>query len=61
MLAKPVIKAFGAWLDAQHTGDNAKFNTALTYVNNRRRQLMIYLEDGRCSLSNNLARTLSAP
>ena len=42
--AKPVIEAFWAWLDTQHAGDNAKFNTALTYVNNRRNQLMTYPE-----------------
>ena len=49
------------WLDAQHAGDNAKFNTALTYVSNRRNQLMTYLEDGRCSLSNNLTENTIRP
>lgn len=58
---KPVIEAFLAWLDKQHAGDNAKFNTALTYVNNRRDQLMTYLEDGRCSLSNNLTENTIRP
>jgi len=59
--AKPVIEAFLSWLDTQHAGDNAKFNTALTYVNNRRNQLMTYLEDGRCSLSNNLTENTIRP
>ncbi len=59
--AKPVIESFLTWLSAQHPGDNAKFNTALTYVNNRKDQLMTYLEDGRCSLSNNLTENTIRP
>lgn len=43
-----------SWLDVQKSGDSSKWNTALTYAHNRKEDLMTYLEDGRCSLSNNI-------
>ena len=43
---KPVIEAFLVWL---------KFAATVNYALNRRDLMMTYLEDGRCSLSNNLS------
>jgi hypothetical protein len=34
---------------------NSKFDTTVKYALNRREDMMTYLEDGRCSLSNNLS------
>ena len=50
---KPVIEAFLDWADKQVVTGNSKFSKALTYFKNRRNDLMTYLEDGHCSLSNN--------
>jgi transposase/uncharacterized coiled-coil protein SlyX len=50
---KPVIEAFIAWADKQNVSGNGKFAKAVTYLRNRRDYLMTYLEDGRCSISNN--------
>ena len=50
---KPVIEAFLAWADKQVISGNGKLARAVTYVRNRRAYMMTYLEDGRCSLSNN--------
>jgi transposase len=52
---KPVIEGFLAWLNQVNPGSNSKLKKAITYVQNRRDFLMTYLEDGRCSLSNNLS------
>ena len=50
---KPVIEAFIAWADKQPASGNGKFSKAVTYLRGRRNYLMTYLEDGRCSISNN--------
>ncbi len=50
---KPVIEAFLAWADAQPVNGNGKLAKAITYIRNRREYMLTYLEDGRCSLSNN--------
>ena len=52
---KPVIEAFLAWLEKQTPIRGSKFATAVNYALNRRDLMMTYLEDGRCSLSNNLS------
>lgn len=51
---RPVVEAFFAWLDKQKPVKGSRFAKAVTYCQNRKQDLMTYLEDGRCSLSNNL-------
>lgn len=42
-------------------GSNSKLKKALNYVINRRDLLTTYLEDGRCSLSNNITENSVRP
>ena len=58
---KPVIEAFIAWADKQPVTGNGKFSKAVTYLRNRRNCLMTYLEDGRCSISNNWSENSVRP
>ena len=58
---KPVIEAFLDWADKQVVTGNSKFSKALTYLKNRRNDLMTYLEDGHCSLSNNWSENSIRP
>lgn len=58
---KPIVEAFLAWADRQVISGNSKFSKAVTYVRNRRDFMMTYLEDGRCSLSNNLSENSVRP
>ncbi|MCR5403867.1 MAG: IS66 family transposase [Butyrivibrio sp.] len=58
---KPVIQAFWDWLDKQQTIKNSKFDKAVTYAKNNKHLLEIYLEDGNCSLSNNLSENAIRP
>lgn len=58
---KPVLEAFWSWLDGQHPVRNSRMEKALIYVNNRREYLETYLEDGRCSFSNNLSENAIRP
>ena len=50
-----------AWANQVTSGDNAKLKKAITYIKNRGDFLMTYLEDGRCSLSNNLSENSIRP
>lgn len=50
---KPVVEGFIRWLDAQRPEKGSRMDCAVTYIRNRKDTLMTYLEDGRCSLSNN--------
>ncbi len=50
---KPVIEAFLAWADSQPVTVNGRLSKALTYIKNRRNEMFTFLEDGRCSLTNN--------
>lgn len=50
---KPVVEGFIRWLDAQRPEKGSHMDRAVTYIRNRKDTLMTYLEDGRCSLSNN--------
>ena len=50
---KPVIEAFLAWADSQPVTGSGRLSKAITYIRNRRSFMMTFLEDGRCSLSNN--------
>lgn len=59
---KPVVEAFIQWLGQQNLSSTSnKFNKALTYARNRQDTLMTYLEDGRCSLSNNMSENSIRP
>ena len=58
---KPVIEGFLAWIKQINPGSNEKLGKAVTYIKNREDFLMTYLEDGRCSLSNNLSENSIRP
>ena len=52
---KPVVEGFLSWLDQQAPVRGSRMDKAVTYIQNRRSYLTTYLEDGRCSFSNNLS------
>ena len=58
---KPVLDAFWSWLDNQHPVRNSRLDKAITYIQNRREFLENYLDDGRCSFSNNLSENAIRP
>jgi transposase len=58
---RPVVEGFLAWANQVNPGENSKLKKAITYIKNRRDFLMTYLEDGRCSLSNNLSENSIRP
>lgn len=58
---KPVLDAFWSWLDEQRPVRNSRLDKAVSYVRNRREYLETYLEDGRCSISNNLSENAIRP
>lgn len=58
---KLVIEGFLLWLKQVKPGNNGKLKKAITYIQNRQDFLMTYLEDGRCSLSNNLSENALRP
>ena len=57
----PVVEGFLAWAKQINPGSNGKLKKAITYIKNREEYLMTYLEDGRCSLSNNLSENSIRP
>lgn len=59
--SKPVIDAFLSWLDIQTPVRGSRMDKAVTYIRNRREFLSNYLEDGRCSFSNNLSENSIRP
>ena len=58
---KPVLDAFWAWFDNLNPVRNTRLDKAVTYVKNRRDYLETYLEDGRCSFTNNLSENAIRP
>lgn len=58
---KPVIEAFLKWLDRQSTVKGSRLDRAVTYCQNQRPYMMTYLEDARCSLSNNISENSIRP
>ena len=52
---KPEREGYLLWVKQFDPGSNGKLKKAKTYILNREAFLMTYLEDGRCSLSNNLS------
>lgn len=58
---QPVIEGFLLWVKQLDPGNNEKLKKAKNYILNREELLMTYLEDGRCSLSNNLSENSIRP
>lgn len=58
---EPIIEAFLTWLDKQTPTRGSRMATAVTYIRNRRDYLMNYLQDGRCSFSNNISENSIRP
>ena len=60
--APPVLQVFWKWLESLQDADpKSRLGKAYTYAKNRRPYLETYLEDGRCSLSNNAAENAIRP
>lgn len=58
---KPVVEGFLSWLEKQEPVRGSRIDKAVTYIRNRVPYLMTYLEDGRCSFSNNLSEKAIRP
>ena len=58
---KPIIEGFLSWLEMQNPVRNSRLDKAVTYIRNRKKYLANYLEDGRCSISNNLSENSIRP
>ena len=58
---KPLLEAFWKWLDQQKPNKGTRLDKAVNYAQNRKDTLMTYLEDGHCSLSNNLSENAIRP
>ena len=50
-----------SWLDQQTPVRGTRMDKAVTYIPNHRSCLTTYLEDGRCSFSNNLSENAIRP
>ena len=61
--AKPVLDAFWSWAETASVGilPKSKLGEAFAYAFNQKKGLMNYLEDGNCSISNNLAENSIRP
>ena len=57
----PVLEGFWSWLDAQKPVKNSRMDKAVIYIRNRKPYLETYLEDGRCSFSNNASERSVKP
>ncbi len=53
--APEILKSFWAWLEKQNPIKGSRMDKAVTYTRNQRPHAENYLQDGRCSLSNNLS------
>ena len=58
---KPVVEAFLAWINKQNAPKGTRLARALTYAGNQQDYMMTYLEDGHCSISNNLSENSIRP
>ncbi len=58
---KPVLDAFWEWVSEQSPGKGTRFEKAVNYAQNHKAGFMAYLEDGRCSFSNNLSENAIRP
>ncbi len=59
--AQPVLEAFWLWLERQTPTRNSRMAKAVTYAMNRKDTAVTYLEDGRCSFTNNLSENAIRP
>ena len=62
--SKPVLEEFYEWINDTLTNKvivNKKLLKALNYANNQRKELSIFIEDGRIPLTNNLAERTIRP
>ncbi len=50
---KPILDAFWKWLSQQAPQKGTRLEKAVNYAQNHKAEFMTYLEDGRCSFSNN--------
>lgn len=51
--APKILAAFWDWVEKQHPVKGSRMDKAITYARNQRPYAEIYLQDGRCSFSNN--------
>lgn len=58
---KPILEAFWLWYDRQNPVKGDRLDRAIGYIKGRRANLETYLEDGRCSFSNNLSENCIRP
>ena len=58
---KPILDVFWNWLEQQRPNKGTRLAKAVNYAQNRKETLMTYLEDGHCSLSNNLSENAIRP
>lgn len=58
---KPVVEAFLAWINKQEAPNGSRLAKALTYARNQQSYMMTYLEDGHCSISNNMSENEIRP
>lgn len=58
---KPVLEAFWSWLNQLTPVRNSRLDKAVTYVKNQWPGAQTYLEDGRCSFTNNLSENAIRP
>ena len=58
---KLIIEGFLSWLERQNPIRNSRLDKAVTYIRNRKDYLASYLDDGRCSFSNNLSENCIRP
>lgn len=58
---KPVVEAFLSWINKQTAPNGSRMARALTYAKNQKNYMMTYLEDGHCSISNNMSENAIRP
>ena len=57
----PVIDGLLKWAEKQNPVKGSRLDKAVTYIRNQSPYMKTYLEDGRCSLSNNLSENSIRP
>lgn len=57
----PVLNAFWEWVSVQRPKKGTRFEKAVNYAQNHKQEFMTYLEDGRCSFSNNASENCIRP
>lgn len=58
---KPILAAFFAWLETLNPQKGSRLEKAVNYALNRKEAAVRYLEDGRCSFTNNLSENAIRP